>query len=390
MSEHSNPVDDLVGGLSAMEPLIREHADQAEQNRCLSDPVMRALARAGLFRMCIPGALGGMEVTPLTFYRVVEEVSRMDGSTGWCVFISGATPLSGAYLPRDAATEIFAGDPMVITGGSVAPVGEAVVCDGGYTVSGRWPYGSGSQHCTWLFGMCQVIDDGARKEIRAVYVPRDQVTILDDTWRVSGLAGTGSHDFTVDQVFVPASRTWTLGPGATRGPDYDGPLYRFPFVSMFRLPVSAVALGIARNAIDVILTMARSKRSVVGTGVLADDALIQARIAEAVALVRSGRTWLHAALEHAWDATVNAGETSLDVRADLLLAAVTATGNAAAAVEKVYSLAGGTANYSSHPLQRALRDVRAVTQHVGVAPQQYSEAGRMLLGQQPIQPMLLL
>jgi alkylation response protein AidB-like acyl-CoA dehydrogenase len=340
--------------------------------------------------------LGGLEVPPLTFYEVVEAIARLDGSTGWCAFIGGSDGLVGASLAPQTAEAMFGHNPQVILAGSVAPAGTATVVAGGYRVSGRWPYASGSQHCTWVFGGCQVLDGGELRltapgvpEVRMVLIPATQATILEDTWEVSGLVGTGSHDFTVEQVFVPDAYTWRFGPGLPRGPHYQGPLYRFPLVGLFRLPLSAVALGIAQGAIETCLALAPAKRAMVGTGVLRDQPFFQARIAEAVALVRSARTWLHTAVRQAWTSTRTSGTASVAERADLVLAAVHATRSAADAVQLVYTVAGGTANYRHSPLQRALRDVHAVTQHIGAAPQQYEEAGRMLLGLDPVQPMVL-
>jgi alkylation response protein AidB-like acyl-CoA dehydrogenase len=376
--------------------LIRQHADEAESTRRLSPPVVRALADAGLFRMCVPLALGGLEIAPLTFYRVVEAVARLDGSTGWCAFIGGAGGLVGAYLTNQTAEEMFGRDPFVVIAGSVAPTGRATVAEGGYFVSGRWPYASGSQHCTWLFGFCHVLEAGQPRltstgvpEIRVVHVPAAQATILEDTWEVSGLAGTGSHDFTVAHVFVPDAYTWCFGPDMPRGPHYQGPLYRFPLVGLFRLPVSAVALGIAQGALEACLALAPAKRTLIGTGVLRDQPFFQARIAEAVALVRAARAWLHTAVQQAWASTLTSGTASVAERTDLVLAAVHATRSAAEAVQLVYTVAGGTANYRRSALQRALRDVYAVTQHIGTAPQQYEEAGRLVLGLEPLQPILL-
>jgi alkylation response protein AidB-like acyl-CoA dehydrogenase len=385
----------LLDSVRALAPLIRDHADEAERNHRLSPPVFRALADAGVFRMGVPMALGGLEVSPLTLYRVVEEVARLDGSTGWCVFIGGASALAGAYLADEAAQDIFGRDLLVVTAGSVAPMGKATVSGGGYVVTGRWPYASGCQHSSWMFGACHVTEGDRTRlttagipEVRLVYVPVDRVKILEETWDVSGLVGTGSHDFSIDRVFVPDGYTWPLGPGMTLGRHYDGPLYRFPLVGLYRLPVSAVALGIAQGAIEASVEMAQSKPAVVGKGPLSDQPVIQASVAEAVALVSSSRAWLHAAVQDTWDATTK-GSVSLRARAELLLAALNATRRSAEAVQSVYTMGGGSANYRRSSLQRSLRDVHAVTQHVGVAPQQWEEAGRMLLGLKPLQPMLL-
>jgi alkylation response protein AidB-like acyl-CoA dehydrogenase len=386
----------LLNAIGTLDPLIRHHADAAERHRRLALPVVQALTDAGIFRMCVPRALGGLEVPPLTFYRVVEAVARLDGSAGWCTFIGGSDGLVGACLASQTAEDIFGRDPRVILAGSVVPAGSATVVAGGYRVSGRWPYASGSQHGTWLFGGCHVLDGGQLRltapgapEVRMVLLPAAQATILEDTWEVSGLVGTGSHDFTVEQVFVPDAYTWRFGPGMPRGPHYQGPLYRFPLVGLFRLPVSAVALGIAQGAIEACIALAPVKRTLIGTGVLRDQPFFQARIAEAVAMVRAARAWLYTAVQQAWASTLTSETASVAERADLLLAAVNATRSAAEAVQMVYTVAGGTANYRHSVLQRSLRDVHAVTQHIGTTPHQYEEAGRMLLGLEPLQPMLL-
>lgn len=387
--------EDLINVVRALEPIIRQHADEAERNHRLSQPVVDALARAGLFRMWVPKTLGGLEVSPLTAYRVVEEVARLDGSTGWCVFIGVSSAVTGTFLADLAAEDMFGRDPLGVMGGSIAGIGKAVVQKDGYLVSGRWPYASGCQHCGWLLALCQVIDGDQPRmttagapEMRVVHVPREKVTILDDTWDVSGLVGTGSHDFVVEPVFVPEGYTWQFAPSIPRGKHYRGPLYQFPLVAVFRLPVSAVALGIAQGAVDAWLALAPSKRAVIALGVLRDQPLVQARIAEAVALVNSSRAWLHTAIQRAWEATLSGEPVSIAGRAELLLAAVNATRRAAEAVQLVYGLAGGSANSRHSSLQRSLRDVHAATQHVGMFPQQYEEAGRMILGLQPFQPLL--
>lgn len=215
---------------------------------------------------------------------------------------------------------------------------------GGYRVSGCWPYASGSQHCTWVFGGCHVLHGdqphltaAGAPEVRMVLIPAAQATILEDTWEVSGLVGTGSHDFTVAQVFIPDAYTWCFGPDMPRGPHYQGPLYRFPLVGLFRLPVSAVALGIAQGALEACLALAPAKRTLIGTGVLRDQPFFQARIAEAVALVRAARAWLHTAVQQAWASTLTSGTASVAERTDLVLAAVHAMRSAAEAVQLVYT-----------------------------------------------------
>lgn len=393
----STHLDTLLTAVDRLAPLIRGHADEAERQRCLSPSVVTALAEAGIWRMITPQGLGGFEVHPLTFYRVVEAIARLDGSTGWCVFIAGCNPLMGAFLPASAAADVFGQDPQVAVAGVVLPYGKAVARDGGYVVSGHWQYGSGSQHCAWIFCMCHVFDGDQQRlsasgepEVRALFVPTAQVTILD-TWDVSGLAGTGSHDVVIEGVFVPEAYTCAFGLGMTpRNAYYQGMLYRYPLYAIFALPIGAVALGIAQGAIDACLELAQTQRPGGSTSLLRERPLFHLRLAEAVALVRSARAWLHAAVQQLWEAMHARGQVSHEERADILLAAANATRSAAAAVDLLYTAAGAAANYRRSPLQRALRDVHAATQHMGTALQQFESAGRMLVGLPPLQPQILL
>jgi alkylation response protein AidB-like acyl-CoA dehydrogenase len=390
-------LDLLLNTVHTLEPLIRGHADEAERNRRLSPVVVTALAEAGIFRMYTPRTLGGFEVEPLTFYQVVEAIARLDGSTGWCVFIAGGNPLLGAYLADEASEEVFGRDPRGITAGVVHPYGTAVVADGGYRVSGRWSYASGCQHSTWIFCCCNVFDgdqmrlaENGEPEARLFFIPIGQIDIVD-TWDVSGLAGTGSHDVMIDQVFVPASYTCLFGPGMRpRCTYYQSPVYRYVLYASFALPIGAVALGIAQGAIDAGVDLAQSKIPGGRVTLLREQPMFQVRLAEAVALVRSARAWLHAVVQHTWESLLATGVVSFAARAELLLAAANATRSAASAVDILYTVAGASANYRRSPFQRALRDIHAATQHLGTSAQQFESAGRMLVGLQPLQPLILL
>src|SRR5215475_4463406 len=177
-------LDMLLSAVHRLEPLIREHADEAERNRRLSQPVVTALAEAEIFRMYTPRTLGGLEVEPLTFYRIVEAIARIDASTAWCVWIASSNPVfAGSGLPDQGAEAVFGKDPQVATAGVVFPFGKAVARDGGYVVNGRWPFASGCQHCAWVFCICHVFDGDQMRltasgdpEVRVLFVPTTQIT----------------------------------------------------------------------------------------------------------------------------------------------------------------------------------------------------------------------
>ena len=204
-------------------------------------------------------------------------------------------------------------------------------------MSGSWPYASGCQHSAWFFCWCQVFDadqmrltEHGEPEVRAVCVPTAQITIVD-TWEVSGLVGTGSHDVVLEQVVVPGEYTSPFGPGMmAQGKHFQSVLYRYPLYALAGIQVSAVALGIAQGAVDACLELAQSKRSIGTTDLLCERPLFHIRLAEAVALVRSARAWLHATLQQTWEAMLAREQVSFAERADVLLAAVNATRSAAA------------------------------------------------------------
>ncbi len=366
----------------ALAPAIRQRSDEIEQERRVPLDLVHGLAEAGAFRMCIPRTLGGGECDVATLLAVIEEAARADGSTGWVVMIGATSGLISGYLPIETAREIY-GRPETITGGVFAPRGEAVPVEGGYRARGRWPFGSGSEHCSWLLGGCVVVDDGKPRMLgrgipdsRMMLFPASDVRIVD-TWTVSGLRGTGSHDLEVADVFVPAERAVSL---ITDRPCADGPLFRFPVFGLLALGIAAVATGIARTAIDELVRIAGGKTPTGSKRLLGERGVIQMQVAQAEAALESSRAWLRATVEDAWEAARSDGTIPVAGRAALRLAATEATARATKAVDLMYEAGGGTSIYATSPLQRCFRDVHVVTQHAMVASSTYELTGRLLLG----------
>jgi len=361
---------------------IRAAADDIERMRRLPLPLVEALARAGLFRLWIPRAFGGEETDPMTLVRVVEEIARVDGAAGWCVAIGGEYGVFGGYLQPDAAREIYGSDPLVVTGGAFRPTGQAVVVDGGYRVTGRWPLGSGCQHSAWIVGGCRVLD-GDRLRLgpdgipvmRLMFFPAASCEILD-TWHSIGLRGTGSHEYTATDLFVPAARSLSF----REPPAAPGPLYALPTIALFGTVLAAVPLGIARHAIDILTELAGTKITTRSQQMLREDATMRGDLGRAEALLRSGRAFLYEALEEAWR-VVSAGQTiSVTQRALVWLASTHAANAAKQATELMFSAGGATSAYISSGLERCLRDVHAAGQHLTLASTNYEMAGQAFLG----------
>ena len=366
----------------ALGPQIQSYSQEIEQGRRLPLPLVETMAKSGLFRLWIPQKQGGVEADPVTFVRIVEEISKVDGAVGWCLMIGGGYGLFGGYLPDEAAREIYGTNPDVITGGAFSPSGQAVVTEGGYRVTGRWQLGSGCQHTNWLVGGCRIFDgdqprlsaDGTPVR-RMLFFPTEDCEIID-TWHTTGLRGTGSHDYAVSDLFVPAPRSLSF----REPPSHSGPLYALPTIALFGVAIAAVPLGIARHAIDVLVELADVTTASDSQEARGHRAMVQADVARAEALLRSGRAFLYETLEEAWQ-VVTAGDTlCVKQRAMLWLASTQAAIAATQAVELMFSAGGSTSVYTSSPLERCLRDIRTAGQHVCVVPSNFEMVGQALLG----------
>lgn len=372
-----------VGAARALGAMIRGAVDEIEQNRRVPPSIVQAMAEAGLFRMLVPRSLGGGEVHPATLIEAIEEVARVDGSAGWCLMIGATSGIVSAYLPEEIAVSIYTADPRAVTGGALAPTGTATVVPGGFRVNGRWSFGSGIEHCQWLIAACVVLEDGTPRataggmpEVRLVLVPRGECEVLD-TWTVSGLRGTGSHDFTISDRFVPAERSVNLF--ADR-PRHSGALYRFPLFGLLALGVAATITGMARGAIDALVELASTKVPTGSRRALRERTHAQMQVAQAEALVRAARAFLFEAIDEVWGAAEEGSPIRTDHRALPRLAAVHAATSGARAVDLMYGAGGATSIYASSPLQRFFRDVHTATQHTMVSPSLYETTGRLFLG----------
>lgn len=385
-----NPIAEVVTARS-FAPEIISRAEEIETGRRLPADLAHKLAAAGLFRLAQPRVYGGTECHPADIVRVIEEISRADGSVGWCVMIAAVTATLAALLPERWAREIYGTNPLVITGGAVAPQGKAVPVAGGYRVTGRWQWGSGTQNCQWICGGALVMDgdkprllESGDPELHLMIFAADQVEILD-TWNPSGLRGTGSHDFQVHDAFVPEGRETILG---VTPPRISTPLYRFPFFGLMAVSVCAVALGIARRALDEFVTLAAKKVPAWTQRPLAQRPVIQAHVAEAEAALRSARAFIFEAIDAAWESAAAGKNLSSDLRRDLRLAAAHAVRQSAKAVDLMYEAGGGSVIHATSPLQRCFRDVHVVTQHVLVNASLYEQTGKLYLGVGPASPLL--
>jgi alkylation response protein AidB-like acyl-CoA dehydrogenase len=377
----------------ALRPRIRAARDDIEQQRCLPPSLVRELKETGVFRMTMPRAWGGSELDPAAQLRVLEELSYADASVGWCATIGCDTGYFSAYLDQTVARQMFSDFDMVTGGNLARAAGRAVRVAGGYRVSGTWPFASGCRHADWMIGSCLVYDGDTQVTTatglpvtRVCFFPPAQCHILD-TWHTTGMRGTGSHDFTVTDVFVPEERTFSL---QSLTPLRPQPLYAFfPFIGG---KFGAVPLGIARAALEATIDLASrsSARQVIKGGTLTpkhptrEESYMQTGIARAEAQVGSARSYLHDQTAQIWEQLVAGQRPSPADVARYTLSYINAYTACREAVDQLYCLAGAAAVYSSGALDRLLRDMRTVAQHVLAGPHSYEMVGRLLLGAEPI------
>jgi indole-3-acetate monooxygenase len=365
----------------ALAPLITECSGSIESERRLPEPLVHALIEAGIFKLFVPRALGGGEADPVTVCRIVEELSRVDGSTGWVSMLCTSYGLLSGLLPDEAAREIYA-DPGAIVAGSLPPNGIAHTVTGGYRLSGRWTMASGINHSTWVLGNCRVFDGDTPRltprgtpEVRVLFFPRSEVRIVD-TWHVAGLRGTGSHDYQVQDLFVPSHHAC----GLVDEPVHAGPLYTLPYITIATILMAGVALGIARHALDALEELTAAKVPTRSQTPLREHAHAQAQIGEAEGLLRAARAFVYQTIEEAW-ATARDGHRLTWAQHGLLrLAGTQAVTQALQAVDLIFRTGGASSIYTAQPLERCLRDIRTATQHHCVTPTNYETAGQFFLG----------
>ena len=379
---------DLLAAARRLEPLVAELRDRFDQDRQLPPRLVDELHAANLFRMWLPRAIGGAELPPLAFLAVIEELSRQDGSLGWCTVIPACYGRLSGALEENVARKIFATGMGVLVG-TLNPTGKAVAAPGGYRVTGRWSYGSFIGYGDWVLGNCITADaTGPRQagdggpEFRLCLFPRADVEVFD-IWHVGGLRATGSNDFQVTDLFVPQQHTIPLV-DFQPPPRRPGPLYAVPMTSTFVSCIATVALGIARAAIESLIKIGAEKRTAGSSTVLRDKPMAQADLARAEALLGAGRAYLFGELGTMWEDAVAGRAIELRARAAVRLAACHATQCAIQVVDLMYQSAGGAALFQSGRLERCLRDVHAAGQHIAVNMQANLEpVGRVLFGLPP-------
>jgi alkylation response protein AidB-like acyl-CoA dehydrogenase len=378
----------VIAAAQGLLPQVRAAREECEALRRVPPAMAEALAQAGLLQMYLPRSMGGPELPPLVVFGAVEEISRADGSIGWCVMIATAISSSMGLLEAEVGREMAGSPADMRLAGSIRPQGRARRVAGGYQIDGRWDFASGVNHARWLMCPCVLCEDGepvrapsGAPVTRIFWVPTRSATILD-TWHVLGLRGSGSHDFTVEDVFVPEHHSVSINERPReRGLLYDPRLH----LSWIWTATAANALGIARSALEAFAEQA-SASTTMSTAPLRDRPLVQTRVAEAEAILSSARAYVQLAVGDLWT-RAGQGQSDLDAAVVQARLAITHAMHAAVrCVDVIFHAAGTNAVYARNGLERHFRNIHVAVQHAAGLPAHMLAAGKVFLGLRPDDP----
>ncbi len=375
----------MLAAARNLRPVLEAAAAETELHGALPQVILDALHEARLFRMLLPASVGGLETPPAVFIEVVEALASADCSIAWVVAQGCGCSLSAAYLAPDAAQEVFGARDAVLAWGPSGTGATARAADDGYIVTGKWHFASGNRHAQWLGGHCTLIEadgqprrDAAGEPIeRTAIFPRAAARIEGD-WNVIGLKGTGSDSYSVNELFVPAKRTYRREAADERRE--NGPLYQFSGMTMFAFGISAMALGIARTMLDAFLEVAKSKSERTTGRPLRDSGVIQAEIAKCEARLAASRLLMLTTARETYALAGDGRSFTPELRARMRLSTTWATAEARAVADFAYTAAGAQAIFAGGPFERRFRDIHTLTQQVQAHAANFELVGQALLG----------
>ncbi len=368
-----------MDAVESVRDTLEAGAQEGEETGTLPKASVDALYESGLLRLKLPRVLGGAEADLVTQLDVLEAVSEIEPSAGWCLMI-GAASLGGvgAFLPDDAIEEIFAEGKPPKTAGVFAPFGNAVPVEGGYLLNGRWSFASGVRHSDWISAGARVVSEDVD------YPPQIRATIrtsdvkIHDNWQVIGLRGTGSCDFSVKDLFVPYRFAYDV---SLTEPLRGGAMYRLGRPGFVTNEHSAFALGVGRRALTAVIEVGASKtRGYTSVNPLARRPAFQRMLSESDLRLRAARALNVEILEEAWRVVCDGHPPSPPLQAQMRSVCTYSTDVAADVVSQAFRFAGGAALFESSVLQRCLRDINAGAQHQMVSDTAYENHGQFMLG----------
>jgi 3-hydroxy-9,10-secoandrosta-1,3,5(10)-triene-9,17-dione monooxygenase len=368
----------------ALAPAIAERAAAAEAQRCQPRETIQALVDAGLVRLLTPARWGGHELSLNAFADSTIEIAKADGSAGWCYAFLIVHSWIMAHFPEEAQHDVWANDPDALIAASFFPTKQVVRTDGGYLLSGTWPWSSGIDHCSWciLAGLLPTSGDGPPEAVEFL-VPKSDYEILD-TWFITGQRATGSKSVVVKEAFVPEHRILRmddlregLGPGTAIN---TGPLYTVLLAPSSFLAITAPLLGATIGAYEIWRKICRNKCTSFSSDQLAALSHVQIRVAKVEAEIQAARFFL----QHCLDVLSSGHPISLEQRFRFLRDYAYIAQMCAQAMEQIFLASGASAGFESNPLQRYWRDIHIMATHAGLNFDSAGESfGQIELGLPP-------
>lgn len=365
-------------------PRLSRRTPEIERRRGIPEDLTEELRRTGCFRMLVPAAHGGDELSLGDVLRVIEELAVADGAIGWTVGQAALAQVILGFLPETTIGELYAGGPDLLAAGAFAPKGRAQREASGWRVSGQWPFVTGCDQASWIYLHCVVVRSrkvqmtaGGMPETRMVVLPPDEVERLD-TWHGLGLRGTASQDVRVVRAFCPEDRSCAMG----ASPSIDSTMFRIPLMDHAGLFIASVAVGIARGALGEVAALARNgKRPTFSRHRLAEWPVFQEGLGGSHMTLRAAQSLLYEQAEMVWQASASRTALSTLERAALRATALQVTELSVRVVDWAHRSGGGSTVYDASPLQRRLRDIHTATQHAWNGRDHTVVLGSLLAGE---------
>jgi 3-hydroxy-9,10-secoandrosta-1,3,5(10)-triene-9,17-dione monooxygenase len=354
----------LVERARAMKPMLRESADQADRDRQVSLETVAMFREAGFFKILQPREFGGFELPMRVMVDVIFEVASACGAAGWVLAILGIHMWDVRSLSDEARTEIWGENTDALLSSAYAPTGEVKAVEGGHVLNGRWPFSSGCDHAQWVIlgGLIPSVDEGAPPVLQGFFLPRSDYEILDD-WHVMGMRGTGSKSIVVRDSFVPARRQHPTMQSSLPNPPDVPPLYRLPFLVVFREPLAAVAYGMAQNALDCFVERTRVRKGAFDGSKMSENPVYHRAFAETEYAIRAARALQHANLDATMAELMRGGPPDPLRLGRFLSEATYSAQQCYIAVSQLFAISGGNGLRDGDPLQLAFRDMAAAATH---------------------------
>lgn len=360
-------------------PLAEAAAPEADRARRLAPETMEALHERGLFRLLLPRAVNGHEISLPDYFQVIEAIASYDASTAWCVTQGNCCAMVGGYLDLEVSQNIWGRDPEAILAWGPGPT-EAAEVEGGFRITARSSFASGSRYATWL----GVHIPGARgPETLTFLFPAAETTLIEN-WDVLGLRGTGSDSFEIKDLFVAEEYSVARATMAeNRPPHGEGTLYAFPQMPVHAMGFAATALGTARGFVSAFLDVAQKKVPRLHSASLRDNAVVQDEVGHAEARLSAARAFMLQEIDAAWDVVGATGRLPVENRMRIRLSSTHAIRESKAIVDTLFDSAGTSSVFADSPFERRFRDVHMIAQQIQGRKAHYGSVGAWLLGHDP-------